>query len=440
MTLALIRGAAIALLVLLLANALSEFFIREHYMSAEAVEERRLSYVEELQSYVTEYGLTSSDTAKISKWVTGKRWVSLTLYKDSELLFEYETDPPEDLQDLVDGVTKETADQIVEKIPTQVAEGAYSLRMKDGILLATVDEHSDYYALMVLRLGGILLACAAFFFILFRTFNSTTDRIMRLADGVNRMGQGNLKLTVGDSKGDEISALALNVNRMRDSIVERMEKEQEAWQANTDLITAMSHDIRTPLTILMGYLDLIKAEKDPEKVKAYVDSCGETALRLKHLSDDLFHSFLVFQKTEESTALQPCDVTILFDQIVTERSVLLAEEGFVVKSEGNVPEGMSVVTDTNMLLRIIDNLSSNIVKYADPSSDVRVWLETTDSYCTLCIENRTKALISRSSESTRIGLKTCAKLAEAMGGAFTWEREKNLFRATLSLKRADSVR
>ena len=431
MLLALVWGAAAAFLVMVVVNVLAGLWVTNYYMDEESVEARRLHYLEELQAYVTEHGLTSSDSARIREWVQGNRWVSLTLYKDSKLLFEYETDPLPDLTDQEN--TSSGAGALVS--PDQM-EGTYPLRMKDGILLAAVDEHSYYYLNMVLRFVGGLLAGVAFCFIVLQAFRKTTRRIMHLADKVNRVGEGDLHLPVRDDGEDEISALADTVNRMRDSIVEKMEKEQEAWQANTGLITAMSHDIRTPLTVLMGYLDLLKAEKDPQKAARYVDSCRETALRLKHLSDDLFHSFLVFQNREDTAQLQSYDVTILFDQIFAERSVLLSEQGYILQTEILVSPGTCILADTGILLRIIDNIFSNALKYANSKVPIHLTLYATETHCILQTVNRERDAHFVASESTGIGLKSCEKLAAFMGGSFTWKKEKNVFLSELSLKLA----
>ena len=221
MLLSLIHGASIAALLLLLTGGLSDFLLREYYMDPQAVEKRQTEYVEELQSFVTERGLSSTDIVQINDWVTGKRWVSLTLYKDSKLLFEYETTPPDSFPDLMDGIT--TPDDTSLDSPILNTAGTYSLRMADGILLATLDEHSENYARMVVRLASVLLASLVFFLSILWPLNSTTRRITRLAEGVSHVEKGNLKLTLGDDVGDEISALAANVNSMRDSILEKME-------------------------------------------------------------------------------------------------------------------------------------------------------------------------------------------------------------------------
>lgn len=428
MLLALLHGASIAVLLLFLLGGLSDFLIEEYYMEPQAIEKRRAEYVEELQSFVTEHALSSSDIVQINDWVTGKRWVSLTLYKDSKLLFEYETSLP----DRMDEITAPGHAEI--DSPILNTAGTYSLRMADGILLATLDEHSENYARLITRLVTILLASLVFFLSILWPLNSTTRRITRLADGVSHVEEGNLKLPLGDDVGDEISALAANVNSMRDSILEKMKKEQTAWQANTDLITAMSHDIRTPLTIMMGYLDLIRAEKDPEKIKKYTEACQENALRLKRLSDDLFHSFLVFQDKAEAPDLQCLNVAILFDQIYSERAVLLAEAGFSATASVSVPDGMQVMADTGMLLRIIDNIFSNATKYADPNESIHVCLTHEDDYCSLTVTNKEKHLRRPDAESTGIGLKNCEKLADAMGGSFSYEKSKDGFSCCLSLK------
>ena len=98
MLVSMVTGAALALVILFLFSLLSDLWMNRSYMSEKSVEGRRLYYLEKLQEYVTENQLASTDTARMTEWMEDNRWVSLTLYKDSKLLFEYEPDA-EDAQD-----------------------------------------------------------------------------------------------------------------------------------------------------------------------------------------------------------------------------------------------------------------------------------------------------------------------------------------------------
>ena len=105
---------------------------------------------------------------------------------------------------------------------------------------------------------------------------------------------------------------------MRLSIIQKHQREKEAWDANSQLVTSMSHDIRTPLTSMIGYLDIIKSEKyqSAEELERYISSCREKAFQLKELSDKLFQYFLVFNSGENEKHLEVFDANVLLTQIL----------------------------------------------------------------------------------------------------------------------------
>ena len=109
---------------------------------------------------------------------------------------------------------------------------------------------------------------------MFIYFRRITRKISKLAGDVSKIGAGELEVLTPPKGKDEITSLADDVNRMCISIRENAVKEREAWEANAGLITAMSHDLRTPLTVLMGYLDIIAMQEElSQDTKNYLQTC-----------------------------------------------------------------------------------------------------------------------------------------------------------------------
>ena len=106
---------------------------------------------------------------------------------------------------------------------------------------------------------------------------SVLGRISRLSAEVEEVTGGNLTGQIEGTANDEIGRLAENVDSMRNYIIKRLRSEKEAWDKNSELITAMSHDIRTPLTSLIGYLDIIESGKyqSKEEESRYIEACRE---------------------------------------------------------------------------------------------------------------------------------------------------------------------
>lgn len=218
---------------------------------------------------------------------------------------------------------------------------------------------------------------------------------------------------------------------MRNSVAENMVREREAWEANSALVTAMSHDIRTPLTVIMGYLDLIELQNTDAENAEYISSCRENAMRLKRLSDDMFLYLLVFGKSEMSLniELMPSDESVL--HIIAEHSFLLSKSGYMVENDIRVG-GEIVRIDTVYFSRVIDNVFSNITKYADADSPIRIKAESSDGFVRLSFTNKVRT-DKNIPESNGIGIKTCIKIMQQMGGKLDIEEKDGDFTVILSV-------
>ena len=216
---------------------------------------------------------------------------------------------------------------------------------------------------------------------------------------------------------------------MRASIVLTLEKEREAINANTDLITSMSHDIRTPLTVLLGYLDVMKMQTTDETTRQYIRASELTALRLKKLSDDMFQYFLVFSGEENDLTMQDYDGRTLLEQMLSEHVILLRENGFTVETEHaeNILQDVPYIrTDAPHCMRIVDNVFSNIMKYTAKEEPILIRFEEDEAWVSVEFRNAIRADADLA-ESTGIGLKTCKKLASLVAESFEYFTEGDSF-------------
>ena len=205
---------------------------------------------------------------------------------------------------------------------------------------------------------------------------------------------------------------------MRLNIIDKLQREEAAWAANSQLITAISHDVRTPLTALMGYLDIASDDSlTPQERDAYLAICKNNALRLKSLTDELFAFFLVFGKPQPDQNLEEVDACTLLDQILLEQEMNLTQKGFTVRIVHRGELHGKLRVDVGHIRRIFDNLYSNVCKYADPERPVNALIEGEQDKLTVYLSNYVRLRADRV-ESNRIGLQTCEKLVKAMGGSF----------------------
>jgi signal transduction histidine kinase len=196
----------------------------------------------------------------------------------------------------------------------------------------------------------------------------------------------------------------------------------------------MSHDIRTPLTVLMGYVDIMKSDLPPEEMKEYILASEKTVQRLKQLSDDMFRYFRAFGKGAEGITMEEYDAATLFEQLLAEHVLLLSESGYNVSYKiDELLEGKSIVrTDAPHMMRIVDNIFSNLYKYADIDSEVLITGRREDDLAIFEFKNTVSR--SKGAESSKVGLKTCKRLASYILNSFEWGEENGVFTLTMSLK------
>ena len=148
---------------------------------------------------------------------------------------------------------------------------------------------------------------------------------------------------------------------MRTSFIEGLEHEEEMPKHASELLTAMSHDLRTPLTSLIGYLDIIDLGKchSPEQVQKYVHSGKQKAYQIKEMTDKLFEYFLVYSENDKPVEKERLDAATLFTQLWSESAMSLETEGFHVdmRAEESTCE---VLANVPLLRRVFDNLVSNV--------------------------------------------------------------------------------
>ena len=196
----------------------------------------------------------------------------------------------------------------------------------------------------------------------------------------------------------------------------------------------MSHDIRTPLTVLMGYVDIMKSDLPPEEMKEYVLASEKTVQRLKQLSDDMFKYFRAFGKGAEGITMEEYDAPTLFEQLLAEHVLLLSESGYNVNYNINeLLDIKSIVrTDAPHMMRIVDNIFSNFYKYADIEKEI--WITGRREGDVAVFEFKNTVATNTNAESSKVGLKTCKRLASYIMNSFDYGEDDGIFTLIFSLK------
>lgn len=301
----------------------------------------------------------------------------------------------------------------------------------DGTLFIMVVDYTEEFMNNLVFVISIVSALVVLGLIMMIFFNDTTVRIKKLAHNVKQVEGGKLDMPIEARGKDEIASLASDVDSMRNSIIENLTGERRAWEANTSLITAMSHDVRTPLTVLLGYLDLMEMQNTDPSTAEYISVSRDNALRLKRLSDDMFSYFLVFGRKDVEFNKVECSSDETIENMVVEHVFLLEEKGYRIERLCDMPR-VKVLIDELYFSRVIDNIFSNIGKYASEADPILLDAIADDNALVLTFENKTKQSCDES-ESNRIGIKTCIKIMEYMGGSFATEEIDGSFKVILKI-------
>ena len=279
--------------------------------------------------------------------------------------------------------------------------------------------------------------------ILFKNAAEKTD----IVEGIKRIRDGEVdyKLSADLLHGTN-KEMADAVNNIGEGIRKAVKTSMKDEQMKTDLITNVSHDLKTPLTSIISYVDLIKREKiDNTNVNKYVDILDQKTQRLKQLTDDLVE---VSKISSGNIVLEKNDInmTELINQAIGEFSEKFDERRLEMIFSSKAPE-LIINVDARRMWRVIENLFNNIYKYAMEGTRVYVDQEKVEDYEMISIKNISASAMnikpeelterfirgdsSRTTEGSGLGLSIAKSLTETMGGDFEIQLDGDLFKIVL---------
>ena len=239
---------------------------------------------------------------------------------------------------------------------------------------------------------ALVLSVLVFIFIFIVITNRKIKYLDDIAKGVKNIAGGDLSYRIEEKGKDEISGLAVNINAMAEEIERRIESERAAEKTKGELITNVSHDLRTPLTSVMGYIGLIKDGKyeDEDMMKEYLNIAFSKSNQLKDLIEDLFeytklnNNGIVIEK-------ERVNLVDFLSQIIEEYIPIFNENSLNVVNKF-VNDKTEVEIDTGKLVRVFENLFSNAIKYSFKPGEVVVSSYENNGYANIIIRNRGEAI------------------------------------------------
>ena len=296
--------------------------------------------------------------------------------------------------------------------------------------------------------GGIIMVYLLWKVVEYGVLLKIVVQFRQIFDGGERIAKGDYSHPIHTEKMMyELRTHAENLNNVQTGVAAAVEEKMKSERFRTELITNVSHDIKTPLTSIINYVDLIKKEPtESETMREYIEVLDRQSNRLKKLIEDLMEA------SKASTGNLPvnpevCDATVVLTQIVGEFSEKANQLEMVVECPQPPVE---IYVDGRHLWRIIDNLMGNICKYAQPGTRVYVTLETFHGMVIMTFRNISKDRLkmtseelfgrfvrgdsSRNTEGHGLGLSIAKSLTELMHGNLAVQMDGDLFKVILSFE------
>ena len=375
-----------------------------------------------LQDFVTQEAVTTEKLHRLNAWCSRGSGVYLIVYRDGALIYESQ---------VVKELSAETEDYDPEE---ENAQREYALTFSDGV---TAQAFLYYYAseafyFWMVGVSG-LLAFAVFSLCFIVLVNRKVRYIKRLKTELDILSGGDMEHPVTVRGQDELGELATGIDEMRRSILNHQRSEAEIRSANSQLVTAMSHDLRTPLTSLLAFLEVLDRDKasDEEQRRHLIRQSLDKAMNIKSMADKLFEYFLVYTSEWEDPEKETRDADELMQQFWQEYAFALESHGFSVATDFNALNG-TVNVNLELLRRAFDNLYANLVKYADDTQPIRIVYDRDAGQIRLTLSNGISKLRDRK-ESTNIGLNTSKRILRMHNGTFEAAEKDDRFTVFVTL-------
>lgn len=420
----LILAGAVSLLFFVGSRFLIEQMIESYQENPSLIQRNNEKYIAKLQKYVTEQKIASVDAKKLDTWINSNRLIYLQIKKGSEWIYFSDIDIDE-------------ADWEAYELGAYPQQRSYTVTFSDGDAQVFIIGMYSYDAYMIALLIDIVISFLLFMLLTMLGIRRKIQYINQLGRDIEILEGGNLAYEVHLSGNDELTDLARGLNAMCVSFKNQIEAVDRLTKTNHEMVTEISHDLRTPLTSVLLYAEILQSGKcdGQEGQQKYLEKIIRKVQHMKELSDRL----LQFSVSAAEERYVPAEYIPLQGGVYDELSDMcnyLEGQGMQVKENLMWGKGQVYVNE-EYLVRILDNISSNILKYADGQALVLIWDEYyTDEMC-ITFENACLAGHAREGgekDSYGIGIRNIRTMTKEMGGGCEVTQSEDTFRICLRFR------
>ena len=371
------------------------------------------SIVSELETYVEENRLRPESRKELWRWCR-KGEVDIEVFVDGHLVFS----------SIFDVNNKQYNMEESER------EKEKARQVRFGDVQADVVFYPYYHMYDKARAVEIVATILLFFAIIVIGVRKEIEYIHLITEEIQVLEGGDLTREITVRGDDEITTLAESVNEFRESMLNQMAMIEQLEKSNRRTLAEIAHDLRTPLTSLIMYLDFAQKEIEGREPTAelYLTRAGEKSVRLKNLLDENYcyttmQDYFLMEKTKEPAYE-------VLRGFLGDINSGLEREGFFVRSE--ISFGHSeILVQRDAVARVFGNLMSNIIKYASKEDEVLVCCEEQDKFVVVTAVNKVRVFEGEKPESTGFGSRISKRLMEEMSGDYSTEESDGTFTTTL---------
>ena len=378
----------------------------EHYCAQpQVIAAHEAATAQQLQAYVTEHSIALSDLSVLDGWTPMQELVEVSIFTGEQQGYH---------------TCKAEHDGLAAMTP-------YTIQFADGTATAYINDLFEHRYTDRATLVDLMLFFLCFVGIMVVLIQKKVAVIKRLEREIRILEGGDLEYAITVQGQDELGELAQGVEDMRKAILSREAYTQRMQRSTNQLMTSVSHDLRTPLTALLGYLEILAGDTHPACESSYLEKCRQRAFQIRDMINDLFEYFYVSTAEHAPQEFPLATAQQAFGGLLCDFADLLRQDDFVVAPLPQLPEETLRVNE-KLIQRIFDNLLSNIRRYADPAEPILIKASVQEGELCLCVCN---AIRQDTKKGTGIGLRNCEQMMLLHQGRFQHSTSGKQFTAAL---------
>ena len=407
-------------------QCISDAVIEARFSDPDYVREATEKHVNDFQEFINKNHVAATDTDMISQWMKKEPLAMMEIYRSNNLL--YSSYAPEGYDYSENDADTPYCDWI----------DHYLIEFSDGQADVILSYDFAFSFSTYATIAEVVLSSLLFLLLFIIGSKRTVNYIRCLCGEIQTMEGGDLSHRVTVKGADDLTVLAESLDAMRVAFCDQREQTTRAFANNQQLISEMSHDLRTPLTTLKIYTEILRYHKynSEEQMNVYLEKIDDKASQIKQLSENLLEYSLI-TKEHNIELEEPALVQTVFEIPIYDMIACLAQYGCHCSFDGYFPIAR-ISIHSPFINRIMDNITSNILKYAAQEKPVIIMIEDDGLQINISFKNIVEAN-ARTSDSSHIGITVIRSMMKKMNASVSVKSQQDEFCIALHFPKTDNA-